>query len=111
MANGRSVRTIVNLPNHGQIDNLPRAAVVETLADVGSAGAQPLAVGPLSLGILRTLQPHISNQELIVDAALTGDRQLALQALVGDPLVRDWRSAPRLLDELLEAHEAYLPQF
>ena len=39
VANGRSTRTIVNLPNTGQIDNLPRGAVVETLAEITSAGA------------------------------------------------------------------------
>ena len=56
VANGRSVRTIVNLPNTGQIDNLPRGVVVETLAEITSAGAQPLTVGPLPLGVLGTLR-------------------------------------------------------
>lgn len=111
VANGRSVRTIVNLPNRGQIDNLPRDAVVETLAEISSAGAQPLSVGPLPSGVLNTVQQHVTNQEMLVDAALNGDRQLALQALISDPLVRDFRSAPRLLDELLLAQKAYLPQF
>jgi 6-phospho-beta-glucosidase len=53
----------------------------------------------------------VLNQELIVEAALTGDRKLALQALLNDPLVRDFRTAPRMLDELLAAHADYLPQF
>jgi len=111
IANGRSTRAIVNLPNRGQIDNRPRGAVVETLAEVGAAGAEPICVGPLPPGVLSTVAPHVVNQEMIVDAALTGDRQLALQALLGDPLVRDFRSAPRMLDELLQAHSQYLPQF
>ncbi len=111
IANGRSTRAIVNLPNRGQIDNLPRGAVVETLAEVGAAGAEPICVGPLPPGVLSTVAPHVVNQEMIVDAALTGDRQLALQALLGDPLVRDFSSAPRMLDELLQAHSQYLPQF
>jgi alpha-galactosidase/6-phospho-beta-glucosidase family protein len=111
IANGGSVRAIVNLPNRGQIDNLPREAVVETLAEVGAAGANPLSVGPLPPGVLNTVHPHAVNQEMTVDAALTGDRRLALQVLIGDPLVRDFRSAPKLLDELLEAHAEHLPQF
>ena len=111
IANGRSVRAIVNLPNRGQIDDLPREAVVETLAVVGAAGADPIGVGALPPGVLSTIYPHVVNQELIVDAALTGDRRLALQALLGDPLVRDFRSAPRMLDELLRAHADLLPQF
>jgi alpha-galactosidase len=111
VANGRSTRTIVNLPNTGQIDNLPRGAVVETLAEITSAGAQPLTVGPLPHGVLSTLEPHVVNQEMIVRAALEGDRRLALQAMANDPLVHDLRTAQAILDELLVAHEAYLPQF
>jgi len=111
VANGRSTRTIVNLPNTGQIDNLPRGAVVETLAEITSAGAQPLTVGALPPGVLSTLEPHVANQELIVRAALEGNRQLALQAMVNDPLVHDLEKGRAILDELLIAHEAYLPQF
>jgi alpha-galactosidase/6-phospho-beta-glucosidase family protein len=111
MANGRPFRAIVNVPNAGQIDNLPREAIVETLADVGATGVNPIGVGALPGGVLNTVHPHVVNQELLVDAALTGDRQLALQALLGDPLVRDYRAAPKLLDDLLEAHAELLPQF
>jgi alpha-galactosidase len=111
VANGRSVRTIVNLPNSGQIDNLPRGVVVETLAEITSAGAQPLTVGALPHGVLSTLEPHVVNQEMIARAALEGDRQLALQAMANDPLVHDLARATSLLDDLLAAHAAYLPQF
>jgi alpha-galactosidase len=111
VANGRSVRTIVNLPNTGQIDNLPRGAVVETLAEITSAGAQPLGVGKLPLGVLSTLEPHVLNQEMIAQAALEGDRRLALQAMFADPLVPDLPTAGALLDDLLAAHADYLPQF
>jgi alpha-galactosidase len=111
VANGRSVRTIVNLPNTGQIDSLPRGAVVETLAEITSAGAQPLGVGRLPLGVLSTLEPHVLNQEMIVRAALEGDRRVALQAMANDPLVPDLATARALLDDLLRAHAPYLPQF
>ncbi len=111
VATGRSVRTIVNLPNTGQVDQLPRDAVVETLAEIGSAGAQPLTVGPVPPGVLGTLQPHVTNQELIAVAALEGDRRLALQALVNDPLVANLATARALLDDLLAAHASHLPQF
>jgi galacturan 1,4-alpha-galacturonidase len=111
VANGRSVRTIVNLPNTGQIDNLPRGAVVETLAEITSAGPQPLTVGALPLGVLSTVQQHVTNQEMIAQAALSGDRRLALQAMAHDPLVPSLPIARELLDDLLEAHAEYLPQF
>jgi alpha-galactosidase/6-phospho-beta-glucosidase family protein len=111
VANGRSTRTIVNLPNTGQIDNLPRGAVVETLAEITSAGAHPLTVGSLPNGVLSTLQPHVVNQEMIARAALDGDRGLALQAMVNDPLVPDLETARKLLDDFLDAHADFLPQF
>ena len=111
VANGRSLHTIVNLPNRGQIDNLPREAVVETMGMVGPNGAYGVSVGALPPGVLNTVHPHVLNQELIVDAALTGDRKLALQALINDPLARDFRTAPQLLDELLLAQAEFLPQF
>jgi alpha-galactosidase/6-phospho-beta-glucosidase family protein len=111
VANGRSTRTIVNLPNTGQIDNLPRGAVVETLAEITSAGAHPLTVGSLPNGVLSTIQPHVVNQEMIARAALEGDRVLALQAMVNDPLVPDLETARKLLDDLIDAHADFLPQF
>ncbi len=111
LATGRERVAIVNLPNRGQIDNLPRDAVVETFGVVGATGIRGIAVGDLPLGVLSTVQPHVVNQELIVEAALTGDRQLVVQAFLGDPLVGDFRTAPQMVDELIEANRAYLPAF
>jgi len=51
------------------------------------------------------------NQELIVEAGVKGDKDLALQALVNDPLVRSWQKAKKILEELLQATADYLPQF
>jgi alpha-galactosidase len=108
---GGSVRSTVNIANRGYIDNLPREAVVEISANVSADGVRPLNVGQLPAPILSTVTPHVINQEMIADAALRGDRQLALQALVADPLVRDFYAAPKLLDELLKANAKWLPQF
>ncbi|MGI8476238.1 MAG: hypothetical protein ACR2OO_07710 [Thermomicrobiales bacterium] len=108
---GGTHRAVVNLPNRGQIANLPREAVVETMGLIGPTGAHGICVGDLPPGVLSTILPHVLNQEMIVDAALSGDRGLALQALLADPLVRDRRTAPQLLDELLTANAAFLPRF
>lgn len=111
LRNHQELLTVANLPNRGQIDNLPREAVVETLAYVSESGFQPVAVGPIPRGLAGHMYKHVMNQELAIDAALTGDRDLALQSLLGDPLVKDYEKAKDLLAELLEANKPYLPKF
>jgi len=105
---------VVNLPNRGAIENLPYDAIVEVSCLVGGYGIRPVHVGPLPEPVAATLRQHITAQELTVEAALTGDRHVALQAFLQDPQIAA-RLAPEetaaLLDELLEAHADYLPQF
>jgi alpha-galactosidase len=105
---------VVNLPNQGAIDNLPAEAIVEVSALVGGYGIQPIHVGPLPEGVAATLRQHITVQELTVEAALTGDRHVALQAFSQDPQIASAltpEDTAALLDELLEAHAEHLPLF
>jgi len=46
-----------------------------------------------------------------VEAAVHGDRQAALQALLLDPLMTSYHAAERMLEELLQTHRDYLPTF
>lgn len=110
----RNAIHVVNVPNQGAIANLPDSAIVEVSAVVGGYGIQPLQIGELPEPVAATLRQHITVQELTVEAALTGDRRIALQAFLQDPHVAARltpEEAAALLDELLEAHAAYLPQF
>jgi alpha-galactosidase len=105
---------VVNLPNQGAIENLPREAIVEVSSLVGGYGFQPINVGPLPEPVAATLRQHITVQELTVEAALTGDRRIALQAFLQDPQIASVltpEDTAALLDELLEAHAEHLPQF
>jgi len=97
---------IVNVPNRGQIDNFPREAVVECIAEVDSLGVRPLAAGALPHAAYAAIAPHVARQELIVEAALTGRREPALAALATDPLVRDLATCKPMLDKLLAANAA-----
>ncbi len=108
LAGGPPGRFVVNVPNGGQIDNLPRAAVVECLADLDAIGVHPRAVGPLPDAVYAAIAPHVARQELIVEAALTGRLEPARAALALDPLVRDPASVEPLLEELLAAHARFL---
>ena len=105
---------VVVTTNRGAISNLPFSAVVEVSAVVGGYGIHPVHVGPLPEPIATNLRHHIDVFELVVEAALTGDRKIALDALLLDLQTSAVLTPPeteRLLDELLEAEAAFLPQF
>jgi alpha-galactosidase/6-phospho-beta-glucosidase family protein len=101
----------VNVRNDGLIANLPREAVVEVPGLVDGRGVHGIGIGELPEGIANILGARSRQQELTVDAALTGDRQLAMQALLADPLVPTVEAATAMLDDALAAHARFLPQF
>lgn len=112
VVSGRNVYELaVNIPNRGHITNLPDGCIVEVPAVVSSWGVKGLNVGALPEGIAALLRSQVGVQELVVEAAVTGDRKLALQALLADPVVDSAKAAEATLDELLRLEADYLPQF
>lgn len=77
----------VNLPNSGQIPNLPLGAVVETNALFRKNAVQPIASGNLPDNIVPLVSRHVYNQNNTVCAAMTQDFSLALTTFLNDPLV------------------------
>ena len=108
---GRRSVNIANIPNDGQVDNLPRGAVVETYAAIDGLGARGVSFGRLPAPIENLVRPHAVNQEMTVEAALKGDKELAARAFVTDPLVSHQPGARRMFEDLFEAHASLLPQF
>jgi alpha-galactosidase len=104
---------VTNLANVGQIDNLPRGAVVETLGYVNAAGFAPLTAGPLPEPLRTLVAPHAEVQLQTVRAGLAGDLDEALRALAADPVCAHLPAGAirRLGRELLEANRRHLPQF
>lgn len=103
----------VNLPNTGQVENLPLGAVVETPGMVDGGGFLPLAMGTLPVAVRQATEVHCHVQMMTLEASVTGNRKLALQALELDPLCAHLSPSQiaRMGGELLEATAAYLPQF
>jgi len=102
---------VVDVRNGGAIPNLPDDDVVEVSARVDRDGAHPLPVDPLPPEMLGLVQHAKAYERLTVDAATTGDRGLALKALMANPLVKDYDTAKPLLEALLEANRPHLPRF
>jgi alpha-galactosidase/6-phospho-beta-glucosidase family protein len=111
IARGKRVVHIVNIPNQGAITNLASDAVVEAEAVTDSAGVRPIHVGEAPIALAGLLQKRIAWQELVADAGATGDRRLALQALLLDEMSIGPEDSEQMLDELLEASRPMLPQF
>jgi alpha-galactosidase len=101
----------VNIRNDGLITNVPEWAVVEVPAVAGADGLKGVQVGALPAGIAALINTQAHVQDLVVEAAVHGSRELALQALLADPVVHSAEAAEKTLDELLSVHAAYLPQF
>ncbi|SHE69370.1 6-phospho-beta-glucosidase [Seinonella peptonophila] len=101
----------VNIINQGAIPDLPATAVIEANARISRKGPQPLAIGPLPRSIRGMIQQMKAFEELVVEAAISGNYQVAYQAMIMNPLIPSDQKAKTILDEMLEAHRKDLPQF
>ena len=86
-------------------------AIVETPVLLNGMGVQPIAMGALPEGVNELLRRELTRVRLCVDAAVTGDRKLALQCLLLDGVITDLDVAEQILDDYLLTYKKYLPQF
>ncbi len=103
----------MNLPNVGQCPDLPDDVVVESVgvADGSGVRGRDHALAPPFLA--EVLRRVAASQELTVEAALTGSRETAFEAMLADPLAgrTDYETVARMTDELIDATKPWLPQF
>jgi 6-phospho-beta-glucosidase len=102
---------VANVRNNGALPDLPPHVVVEVPARIDRDGATPLSFAPLAPELRGLVQEAKAFEELAVQAATSGDRTIALRALLANPLVGQYTDAEKLLTELLEANRAHLPRF
>lgn len=101
----------VNVPNAGNIPNLPDGAIVEVPGRVDRRGVHGDTVTALPEPMAAWCQPQVAIHELTAKAAVEGDRQAALEVLLVDPTVPSLRQAEQCLDAMLDANRHYLPRF
>lgn len=102
---------VVSTRNNGAIADLPFDCIVEVSAAITSHGAEPLRWGELPPAARGMIQLMKAMEETVIEAAVTGDYGAALHAFTINPLIPSGEKAINVLDELLYAHKAYLPQF
>ena len=103
-----------NVANHGLIDNLPAGCTVEVPCLVDRNGVQPTRIGALPPHLAALMQTNINVQALTVEAALTRKREHIYHAALLDPHTAAELSPDQiwaLVDELIAAHGARLPEY
>ncbi len=110
--NNKNEEHIVNVKNNGALDFMANDDVVEINCIVNKNGVTPLSLKNLDndhvKGMMRVIKAY---EKHTVRAGINGDYNEALNALLIHPLVGDFKKAKGALDELLEAHKEFLPQF
>lgn len=102
-----------NMPNKGAIGNLPHDAIAEVPTLVDRAGLQFTTVGALPPQLVGYMQPHITQHELFIRAALEGRRDHVYQSAMFDPLTAATLSLDQIVemcDELIAGHGDFLPK-
>lgn len=94
--------------NEGAISNLPDDVAVEIPIYADGNGIHKTHIGELPKGIRALLSGQIGPQTMSVEAALHGSRELALQALLCDPVMNSGAAAEKILDELWEINKPYI---
>ncbi len=109
--NDKKALNVVNVRNNGAITSLPDDAVVEINALVDASGAHSISFGAMPTHLNGLLQQVKAYETLAIEAAVEGNYDKALMALSLNPLVPDITIGQKILDDILVANEAYLPQF
>jgi alpha-galactosidase len=98
----------INVVNEGRISNLPNECIVELFGTLGKDGDKVPAYGALPRGPLGMVQAVVDQQELAIEAAMTGDLDLLVRAVACDPLVMSLHDARDITRELMAAEAEYL---
>ena len=94
--------------NQGVIPNLPADLAVEVPLSVDASGIHPVSQGPLPDACAKLLLQQASVQQIAVEAAVRGSKELAMQALLLDPVINSTQAAKAILDELWEINAPFI---
>ncbi|NRD76309.1 6-phospho-beta-glucosidase [Bacillus sp. BRMEA1] len=101
----------VNTRNNGAIASIPDESAVEVNCIITKEGPRPISVGDLPVAVRGLVQQIKSFERVAAEAAVSGNYNTALLAMTINPLVPSDKIAKAILDDMLEAHREYLPQF
>ena len=100
-----------NVPNRGAVPNLPDDGILEIPAVATAGGLRPIQIPDFPDPLAAIITRRLAATRLTVEAALTGDRNLLVEAFLTDGAVSDPEVARKMGEELLEAQRPHLPNF
>lgn len=106
---GKITIEMANVINRGYIENISDGIIVELPVFIDSFGLHPEKIGRLPAGIAAKCEALGREYSLAVEAAVTADKKLALEAMMMDPIVAHCDYPEKLLDELLSAYKGKIP--
>lgn len=109
--NDKHSEMVVSTLNKGALTDLPYDCVVEVSSIITAHGPKPLSWGGFEAGPRGLIQGMKGMEQVVIEAAVTGDYNTALHAFVVNPLITSGQTAKTLLNEMLIANKDYLPQF
>lgn len=101
----------VNTINNGSIASIDHDSAVEVSCIITKEGPKPIVQGDLPVAVRGLVQQIKSFERIAAEAAVTGNYNTALLAMTINPLVPSDTIGKKILDEMLEAHKEYLPNF
>ena len=102
---------IADVRNGTTLPDLPPDVCVEVPARIFHDHTEPLPVGAMPLSVRGLIQTVKAYEELTIQAALTGSREVAIEALMANPLVGSFSKANQFFSQVLENERNYIPQF
>lgn len=100
-----------NVVNNGAVPGLPDWSAVEIPGVATARGIRPIAVPDLGKPLTAILARRLTSVDLAVEAALTGNRDLVVEAMIADGAIFDADRAAALADDLIAAQAQHLPRF
>jgi 6-phospho-beta-glucosidase len=111
LRDGRGDVQIVDVHNDGTLPGLADDDIVEVPARIDVTGAHPIPQAPLSAAQMELVHQVKRYERSAVEAARTGDRDVARRALAANPISGGPEIAAELLDAILGANRQWLPRF
>ena len=111
IVHGEKATLVLNVRGQTSWGELAPNDVIETPSVVDQHGPHPLAQAPMPESVRPLITAIKAYERLTIEAAVTGSYAAAVQALTIHPLVMSYPLARRIVDEYLQVHRAFLPQF